>query len=837
MDLSELEKKIRSTMDTKSVLVVAGSSQPEEVQHAVELLVRRVRQRSEIEIAVVTSEKEGYTPNNHDLTIIIGVPDGHPLLGAMMEKYHIELPMLPDTRRAHPEGYTLRTVDGDGGRILIIAGVDGRGTLYGVGGFLRSIFFGLDSISVPDLNISDRPAFWIRGSEASSTGPRGGAIELGRLRPQTQDEGNEAIEDLMLLGANIFQGQDDFVRSRGMMTYSGNCANALPGEFSPDWSATPSNSLHIKVNTYFRSRYVCPSIPEARQALLEHYERTFSEMPPCDFFTTASGDVAGCTCERCMPWGETFIRLTREMASVLHKYQPDCRLIATNQNLTDEGDQAMLDFLNSEDPSWFYALRYGPGGNEMSNYNRGPLNPAWFRYPGFGWVGNYLKYLHHQLPRDVEVLLFSDITHWIRSQYGVQKPDVALAVIYNRRTWNARPRALHSMARETLHYCIGDMYYSEGIHDDFNKWLWHRMLWNPQISAEAVTREYCRYWFGPEAEEEMAEAIFLMEDNMGRPVLGNRGIPRAVEILREAGAKIPPNLKEMDYRWGIFMQKALLDRYIQLRLAHGEGLKKEAANILRDAGTSGDPGSGISESLRVLGRPAETPEMMDIRLQIEGLGEDTNDRIGYREPSIFDMNEFDVTEIGWWKRVLGLALQSGNDGTMRETARMVLHYEDPGEGGHYERVGWPWDSEHLVEHHNIIGYFPFSGPAMLHHYGMGYSWGKDAMMTFVYHGLDPRADHVVRISTGFHCDGLEKVGGQAMRQRLWLNGTRTGEDFPLPLGEIRVFEFDVPPGTIKDGRLEIKLSATGEFPAVGLNGIWLMRREHMTWSARNLNYL
>jgi hypothetical protein len=761
------------------------------------------------------------------------------MLGAMMKKHDITLPHLPDSMQLHPEGYALGTLeDEEGRRILLIAGVDERGTLYGAGAALRSLTYHEDCISVPNLAIVDKPAFWIRGGEASSTGPRSGAMELGRMRQQTEEEVLEAIEDLVLLGANIFQGRDDLVRPLGLMTYSGNCANALRG-FPVEWAATPSNSLHIKVNSYYRKSFVCPSVPEAREALLENYEKTFSEMPPSDFFTTCSGDVAGCTCDKCMPWGETFIHLIQEMADVLHRYQPECRLIATNQNLTNLGDQMILDYLNSEDPSWFYGLRYGPGGNEMSTYNRGPLNPVWFKYPGFGWIGNYLKYVHHQLPREVNVLLFSDITHWIRSQYGVERPDMAFAVIYNRRAWNARPRAYHAVASETFHYCIGDMYYSEGMHDDFNKWFWHRMLWNPNLSAEEITREYCRYWFGHEAEEDMTSAIFLMEENMEKPAIGNMGITRALDLLRMAGEKIPPNIRKVDYRWGIILQKALLDRYIQLRLEVGAEIKDGASRVLERAIASNDPRDLVIEAIGILEEQVDTGEMRDLMKEIEELGEESNRKIGYREPSFANVNDFDVAEIGWWTKMLKCAIEVGDSDTIREAAKMVIAYEDPGNGGFYERVGWPWDWVHLVEHQNITGYFPFPGPARTHHYGLGYSWaGEDTKMTFLYEGLEMGTEYVARICTGFHCEGLEDVVGGEISQQLEANGKIVGNPFPLPLGEIRLFEIEIPGELVTDGRLELVLrSASDEFPAVGLSGLWLMRRDSMPWTTRKLDFV
>ncbi len=801
---------------------------------ALDMLASRILARSSVHIKRAT---EGTPPAQEavetcDVVFLVGMLETHRLLALHAERSGLVLPCLPDSCRVHPEGFAIKVADTEEKRYVMIAGADGRGTIYGVGAMLRLMTYLPNGVVIPVVDLRDKPAFKLRGP-ATVSGPNPVLTEMARMRPRTKEEGMVAFEDHVLLGANVSAAvHDELARSCGLMTYIDSCVNDLPGDFPAEWAATPHNSLHVKVNAYFRKRYVCPSIPEARAAILRNLEKRFRDSPGFDMLATKSGDVAGCACERCMPYGATFIRLLREVADVLHRYHPQARVMAANQNLTNEGDQAILDYLNQGDAGWFYALRYGPGGNEMSTYNRSPLNPIWFEYEGFGKHSNYLRYLHHELLRECNIVLFSDVTHWILSQYGVEEPDMALAVIYNRRAWNTRPRHFHRIASHTFHYAIGDLFYTEGMHDDFNKWFWYRMLWNPNLTAEQITSEYCRYWFGPEAEEETTRAAFLMEQTLEKPVIGNEGIAGAVELLRSARSKIPSNLLRADYRWRIIMQKALLDRYVQLWLCRGGEIKAEALPFLTKALESENPRTYVEKALEVLKSLQETQSMEAIREEVRLLGEESNRIIGYREPAYFNMKEFDVTEIGWWVRELERAAHSpGQDGT-RQIVRMVVHYEEPGEGGFYERVGWPWKPVHLVEHENILGCFPFTGPARLHHYGMGYSWGgSDTYMVFRYDHLEPGAEYVIRISTGFHQDELKDVIRGEMWQSLSVNGVRVGTEIPLPLGDIRLFEFPVPRTATKDGKAEIVLrSEAGAFPMAGLNAIWFMRRDQMPWS-------
>jgi hypothetical protein len=223
--------------------------------------------------------------------------------------------------------------------------------------------------------------------------------------------------------------------------------------------------------------------------------------------------------------------------------------------------------------------------------------------------------------------------------------------------------------------------------------------------------------------------------------------------------------------------------------------------------------------------------MADLRERVRKLGEESNEIIGYREPAFFTMKEFDITEVGWWIERVREALEARSEAVITNLVTMILRYEDPGEGGYYERVGWPWDRIHLMEHQNIIGYFPFTGPARHHHYGMGYSWGRDdARMIFRYDDLDPECDYVVRLCVGFHCKFIDDFLKVDLAQTLEVNGVVLSDEIPIPLGDIRLFECEIPRDLTRGGKIELILrGATEEFPMVGLSGIWLMRKKGAPW--------
>ncbi len=813
------QREIRATR----LAIITGSESGGPELKAAEILENRILKRSSVTVERA-SEEAGNAEAlmaNSDVVIVVGSPAGNSLSANLMRELGMTLPILPNSDSTHPEGFAVKTGAVDGRNYVVVAGADERGTLYGVGWLLRAMTYLTDRVMIPTVDAKEKPAFPIRGGNPSGHGSR--ARQYGNLRPRTHEEHIETMEDLMLLGTNIFGDNPELVRSHGMLTTFGRTANQMPADFPKEWGADGGRS----------NKYVCPSNPEARKALLESFDQMFREAPDYDFFTTNSGDVGGCRCDKCMPWGGTYIRLMHEIADILHKYHPDTKILATNQDLTNEGNQAIFDYLNSQDSSWLYAIRYGPGADEMQTYIRGPVNPRWFEYEGFGPLGNYLKHMHHELPRTTNIALYSDITHWMQSQFGVPHPDVALAAVYDRRSWNARPRHFHKVGREILHYAVGDMHYSEGMHDDFNKWFWYRLLWNPHQDAESLTKEYCRYWFGPDAEDEVAEAIFLMERTLEKPVIDNPGIARAVELLRSAGGKIPENLLRTDYRWRIILQKALMDRYIQMELQRGRAFKEEAGRILARVAGSDNVRTDVAEALRVLEGPLETPEMKAIMEEAKRLGEESNEIIGYRVPACFIVEGLDLTEVGWWKKTLQEALSSEDDALLRNAASMVMHYDDPGTGGFYDNLGWPSESEHLVHGEALWGFMPFPGPAKLSHYNLAYTMGRAGPgVTFAYDGLDPDVDYVVRISVGVHLEGQQtSLEGMKLEQGLEADGQVISERFPVPMGDVGFHEFTIPRGLTQDGNVEIVLtSKSALMPVTGVNEVWLMRKDAMPWT-------
>ena len=371
-------------------------------------------------------------------------------------------------------------------------------------------------------------------------------------------------------------------------------------------------------------------MPAARQALLRKCEESFRNAEPFDYVRFVGGDGGGCECDRCKPYGGTYIRLCEEMAEIIRRYHPATQFFVTNQKFDNDDDKAIFAYLRAKPRPWLRAFCYGPGSDAMSWQpgHRQTHRMDLFRYPGFGPYDRYLKEILHELPPGQDIVFFNELTHWRYSQNGYvqaypradrngdqpphwnhflyeRRPDQALTMVYDRLTFFAWPRYYHWVFNQTLRYGIGDVTHSSGTQDHFNQWMWQRLLWAPQTSVEDVVAEYARTWFGPEAAASMAEAIFQLEDNLeekpGVPITKKAGIDRYYRLVKEAGEKMPAAQRKRNWLWCEYMQKAALDKHIQLAVQRQTELQQRIEAHIRQALASGETGAAIGQALAWLG--------------------------------------------------------------------------------------------------------------------------------------------------------------------------------------------------------------------------------------------
>jgi hypothetical protein len=809
----------------KSVLIQTGGPADEVERNVASLLAERIREPSGIPVRVVDETAAGASPAS-ELVILLGVPEHHAGLRAQFEARRI--PPLTGLAPG-PEGFLLETVSRGSGFQVLAAGVDSRGVLYAAGEILRRGLVRESSFEFPtNLTVRTAPAFEIRGTQFGQSSV---ARNRAKVRSWTEQDRRRAILDFALAGLNAMEVGEGIrpedadyrlLKSFGLKMLVHYGPNA--GDGPPEWRAAESIG---------RPGYLCPSVPAAREALVRRCEERFRIAAPVDYVRFYGGDGGGCECDRCKPYGGTFIRLCEDLAQVIHRYHPRTEIFVTNQKFDNEDDKAIFAYLQEKPRTWLRAFCYGPGSDAMSWQpgHRQSHRMDLFRYPGFGPPGRYPEEILHQLPPGQDLVFFNELTHWRYSENGYiqaypradfngdrpphwndflykRRPDQALTMVYDRLTFFAWPRYYHWFFNQTMRYGIGDVTHSSGTQDHFNQWLWQRLLWAPQTSAEDVVAEYARAWFGPEAAPLMAQAIFQLEDNLaeklGVPITKKEGIDRYYRLVREAGAKMPPLGMKNNWLWREYMQKAALDKHVQLSVRQQITLQEKVEKAV----VSGHTDAAIDRSLGWFAELHETREMTRLREEATRLGQESDRLFGVRSEGL-DNLDHDFIGLGWLKRQLQRA-RMAHGAERAELLRMITSYEDPGEGGFYDDAGT------LDRCPNIVRGYPydFGQPFVAEMLSEGnrpsqrtmhYTQDEDEGVIFHYRGLDPAASYRIRFTLvrPWYQDRYRSRMNQRT-ETIYAGDCMLARDLEVPERMSDFFTFAIPAEAIHNGELVVR---------------------------------
>lgn len=828
-----------------TVEIIIGARAGEVERNAATLLQQRLAETGQIEASVMTEDEaarydaDGAAAHGA-LRVLVGIPGHHDQLAAAIKRLHIAPLTESDPG---PEGFLLLPCADTHPPALLAAGIDDRGVVYAVGELLRRAVIRQGGLEFSaHLQVRTAPAFELRGTQFGQSGV---ALEKARVRAWTQAEVEHKIGDFALAGANTLQvpvstTEDDptyrYIRGLGLKTLVHYPANA--GSGPPEWQARESIG---------RAGYLCPSVPEARAALLRQCEEAFSHSPDFDYVGFAGGDGGGCECDRCDPYGAVFIRLVEDYATIIHKHHPHTRVLFTNQKFDNDDDFAIFRYLREKPDTGIAAFCVGPGSDAMSwqpghrQHHRMDL----FRYPRFGPFSRYMQEIVHELPPNVDLAFYNEVTHWRYSQYGYVQayprpdkdgnhpphwnhfiyerlPDPYLTQVYDRLTFYAWPRYYHRVFGETVRYGIGDCTHSSGTHDHFNQWMWQRLLWDPHRKVEDVVAEYCRTWFGPEAAPVMAEAVFLMEEYLqwdpNRPITRKTSIDRFYNLVMRAGAVMPRFLRERSWLWREFAQKAAIDKRTKLAVAQQIDLQKAIESDCRGAMESGGNADAIiAACLRRLAAMHETPSLRKLREEALRLGEESNCLFGVRSEGLFSLDH-DFIGLGWLKRQL-LRAQAVSGAERRELLATIADYENPGPGGFYDNLGTYEPAPHLVNGYPYDYGQPYV-PGMLDEGNrlsqrtMCYTQDEAQGLTLRYDGLDPMATYRIRLTLvrpSFQPRYAARMNQKS--ESIFADEIPFAENLELPERMSDFYTFDIPPEATADGVLTIRFMKQPGAPA------------------------
>ncbi|MGH9667209.1 MAG: DUF4838 domain-containing protein, partial [Bryobacteraceae bacterium] len=443
--------------------------------------------------------------------------------------------------------------------------------------------------------------------------------------------------------------------------------------------------------------------------------------------------------------------------------------------------------------------------------------------PGFGPPARYPEEIIHELPPQQDLVYYNELTHWRYAKNGyVQvgaRPDRNGDTpphwgdfVYRRyadATLTMWPRYYHWFFNQVMRYSIGDVTHSSGTQDHFNQWMWQRLLWAPETSVEDAVAEYARTWFGPEAAPQMAEAIFQLEDNLaekpGVPITKKTGIDRYYRLVQQAGAKMPPFLMKRNWLWREYMEKAALDKHIQLSVRQQTALRERIEKAA--AGPTVSNGA-IDLALSWFSGPHETPEMQKLRNEAGRLGDESNRLFGARSEGYYNLDH-DFIGLGWLKRQLQRA-RAASGAERADLLHTIVNYTDPGPGGFYDNGGsfsqspdivhgYPYDfGQPLVEGMLSEGNRPTQRT-------MVYTQDEDEGVVFQYRGLDKKASYRIRFTLvrPWYQDRYRGRMNQKS-ETIDAGGLVLAKNLAIPERMSDFFTFENPPAAIRNGELVIR---------------------------------
>ena len=460
----------------------------------------------------------------------------------------------------------------------VVRGADRLGCLFALGAVYRRLQLADDGFEVSDFTERSSPCVKLR-AVGQTFFKNLDVVVAKRTGARRWRRGEAAAyqEELALLGANaIHHGYGSrgssvllstesfspevpaFCAERGLKYVYSCQANGLGIEnlANAAWAADLYRTNQTSL--------ACPSVPDARRAILRTREIMAERLPTLDSVMILPGDVGGCDCPRCRPWDETYYDLAAEIAAIFKHRRKGVRVFVSNQMFQADANRRFFTRYRQDGPGRFDGYVFGPCCDEGSFYGEIRPTPC---YAGAnspqGFLSSRLPFLHV----GDEVVAFVDIGHWRMSQTAKPDLDPAFSEIFPRRGFNVRPKRLGDYWRKVLPCATLAVGYSESMFDDYEKFHTLRLLWNPKTDDRTILREYGRMWCGENVADDFVEAAFLHERNVEEGLARSAaGIERCHRLLEDVASQMEAPYRRDNWRFAMFRQRAALDAFLSRRL-------------------------------------------------------------------------------------------------------------------------------------------------------------------------------------------------------------------------------------------------------------------------------
>ena len=660
-----------------------------------------------------------------------------------------------------PEGYHL-IIEKNGDKSKIdISSSDKRGLLYGAGKFLHMLEWEKGKASFPkNINITSSPKYSIRGHQL---GYRATANSYDAWTPEVYDQ---YIRELALFGTNSIENIPLHPGDRTLMQVE-------PFEMNVKLSEI-CDKYDLDYWVWTPAEFDLADKTKRDEAVAKHKEM-YDACPKLDGIFFPGGDPGENHPKLIIPYLE-------ELSELLKQKHPNAKMWLSLQSFEEEEIDYVYNYLDKNSPDWFGGLVNGPGSPPIQD-SRKKLNP---------------KYKLRHYP---------DITHSCRSQYPVSWWDPALGRTLGRECPNPQPVYYSLIHNWFAPYTDGFITYSDGMHDDLNKIIWSTKGWNPDANIREILMDYARFFFRSDLAESVADGILALENNWVGALVQNGSIETTLKFW-QAMAEEAPEL-DGNWRWQLFQLRSKYDAYIRRRVIYERGLEEKVNNQLADAVKIGVD-STIYKSLAILNLAITEPISSDLRNEIETLGSDLFNSIGFQTSvkkyhaigfnrgAIIDYLDLPMNNRFWLEDEFTKIRSIATEQEKLKHLEIIRNWENPGEGSFYDDIGTLDRSTHLVRGEALN-----TDPLMERNPNPGFwywdegfnrlrlSWlvSMDRPVAVVYEDIDATAEYDVRV-TGYRVAKI-KINGE------WVEPFIFNEE----VGSI--IEYHVPSKAIKSGKLTL----------------------------------
>lgn len=763
-----------------AVIPAPGLSAPE--NKAVEMLIDEVEKRSRIRLSVVQQE------SGTKKKIFIGQHT------ALITAFPFLKKFLEPAASSKPEGYRIVTGEPN---MVIVAGNDARGVLFGAGKLLRIMDYRRDTVLMPvKIDIATAPRYPLRGHQMG-------------YRPKTNSYDGwsvamweQYIRDLVVFGTNAIElippvSDDDrdsphFQKApMDMMIEMSRLAKAYGIEC---WVWYPALE-----KDYTNKAFV--------NKALKDWGEVLRQLPRVDALFVPGGDPGHTD-------PKTMFALLEKQTAQLQQLHPGAKMWMSPQGFTASWMNEFYNLMKQE-PAWLEGIVFGPQQSES------------------------LDSLRAKLPARYKLRFYPDITHCLRAQFPVPDWDFAYSVTLNREPINPRPidqslifRRLQSVAAH------GFLTYSEGCNDDVNKVVWSALGWDQDMDITDILRDYSRYFIGTDMGESFAQGLLSLERNWRGPLLHNQQVETTLLQFQEMERSATPQ-RLQNWRFQQALYRAYYDATVRSRLLQETAQEEQAMAFLRQALQTGSD-VALKNAEAALTAPV-FPSWASLRSRVFELAEalfqsihmqlsvPKYQAIATHRGANLDLIDYPLNNAGWLHKQFAGIRSMPDESARLKKIDAIVNWTNPGAGGFYDDLGNPAAQPHLVK-----GASYAEDPAFL----------KAPMTGFSFEPTDP----TTRISSGRFAETLHEYPLQMFytdldtvaqyRIRI-VYGAEYDSDIRLVANDVyeihpmmeknidnKPLEFDIPAAATKSGSLKLQWSRP---PGLGHSGrgnqvaeVWLM---------------